>query len=373
MRNTSGDTTLIGLSNHREFRNPVTDPWFTADSCTTNPSAMAPTTCKARNPLSFLGCQEQYQFCKVPQSPSSSSSYENFCTPLTGLYALTPDILFTKNSHWNGTILSGLTPLQNALYKLLGRIISSGQIHFQLGFIGRENLVAQEYLWDGGFELLFSAPLPSNHWENEVMNWMNVTLAMFQRAAATFSRPTEVDIGGGTSNFQHITLPQSPDLRSLCGKIKIKSAEHTSYSVTAMAIVTAVGFICILSNHFVQKSVLYVQRRTGHGKYKRSEWSSSSAFQLQRMAAEGKGIGPWKGTDKDIPTIAEFAYHFRLAEESPAGDSSRYSSAVESGAKAQYRVLTVDAERRDEEGYELYPVMEARDRVGTGSSTARLL
>jgi hypothetical protein len=109
--------------------------------------------------------------------------------------------------------------------------------------------------------------------------------------------------------------PQETELRRLCDQVKVRSANHTSFSVLAMAVTIVLGVLCILSDFVVRKAVFFFQRRTGHGIDKHQQWTDSSAFQLQRMAAEGAGIGPWKGTKDDVPTLVDSGLLFSLTRQ----------------------------------------------------------
>lgn len=323
--NTTADTTVVGLTNRNNFGASVSDPWFRADNCTVLHGELFPEICQAPNPLSFLACQEQYQFCKAGSADSSATLDPategfHFCTPLTGLYKLFPDLLFAKGPQWNGTTLTDLNPTQEALYYFLAKIVSSSQLHWQLGFIGHENLIAQDALWDGGFGFKSSAGLPSNQWEKEVMNWMNVSLSSTQRGTLAYSRPSEYDVSSTNSSLQYIEQPQDPELRNLCGNIKIRSARHTSFSVIGMAATISFGLVCILCSYVIRPLFTWMQRHTGHGFYKTKEWMESSTFQLQRMAAEGRGIGPWTGKEGDMPTLVEPKSRFSLAGGRQHGD-----------------------------------------------------
>jgi hypothetical protein len=311
--------------------------------------------CEASNPLSFLGCQEQYQFCKADSADSSATPNpanqgSDSCTPLTGIYKLFPDLLLAKGPQWNGTTLTDLSPTQEALYYFLAKIISSSQLHWQLGFIGHENLIAQDALWDGGFGLKISAGLPSNQWEIEVMNWMNVSLSSTQRGTVAYSRPSQYDVSSTNSSLQYIEQPQGPELRNLCGRIKIRSARHTSFSVTGIAATIAFGVMCILCSYAIRPLFTWFQRRTRHGIYKTQEWTDSSTLQLQRMAAEGKGIGPWKGKEGDIPTLMDPGFRYTLVDGQPYGNVERNSDFVgNNGDGVQYQPLDKRLSPQEEE------------------------
>jgi hypothetical protein len=80
LQSNDSDTIIVGLVNRMVYRTAIRDPWYDAQNCsnTTLISALA-TGCKATNMVSWIGCQERYQFC---------THNEEHCTPLTGLYAI---------------------------------------------------------------------------------------------------------------------------------------------------------------------------------------------------------------------------------------------------------------------------------------------
>jgi hypothetical protein len=278
------------------------DPWFNARNCSVDP--ILGKACTTTNVLSFLGCQERYQFC----TPGGKH-----CSALTGLYGALNETGESLTSN----------PTQRAVLQLYWKIMWSTQLNFQLGFVGIENLVANEYLWDGGFDFGISASLPPNHWHSEVTNWFNTTLAMMQRQVTAFARPAEFEIGPGVSSLDHIVRPEDPEMQRLCQSTKARSSKHMSFSVVGLSLTLALGLFLITSNLMMPKTVAYIQRRTGKGLHKRLEWIESSSFQLQRMAAEGRGIGPWNGRDEDVPRLVEHADAFNLTSQSLVGRWSR--------------------------------------------------
>ena len=275
-----------------KYSEPIDDLWFDAKNCTE--SALFGQACTRTQPLSHMGCQERYQFC---------TSDGTSCSPFTGLYGT------------NSTLESSstLNPTQTALYALLWKLAWRTQINFQFTFIGSENLVANNYLWDGGsWSFGFSAALPSNHWHREVKNWMSVSLSEIQRATVAFAQPPDFDIGSGMPVHKYIEEPTDETTRLLCHKIEVKSAAHTSLSVLGLFLTLSVGLLLIVLSLCVPMLVSYSQKYTGRGLHKRLEWIETSTFQLQRMAAEGHGIGPWKGREDDVPTLARHNQPFNL-------------------------------------------------------------
>ncbi|KAF2689856.1 hypothetical protein K458DRAFT_382984 [Lentithecium fluviatile CBS 122367] len=316
LQSNDSDVYIIGLTNRVNYRKPINDTWFSARNCTemswnmngdTNSTLF--TACTAESPLSFLGCQERYQYCTADGAN---------CSPLTGLDGI-------SSAPWPANSLD-LSPTQTAIYGLYQTVMRISRMFYQLGLIGRENLVAGEYLWDDGFDTLFSAPLPDDHWEAEMRRWMDTALALMQRAGSVWARPPEFDVGPGVSSLKYIVPPQDAETLLLCRKIKVRSDLHASFSVLGLGLTLGLGCFIILLNSFLPALVSVMQKRIGKGLYNRLEWVEMSGFQLQRMAAEGRGIGPWEDKDGDIPRLVERGHVFNLTGESL---SQRVSSGQE--------------------------------------------
>jgi hypothetical protein len=299
LKTDDSDLSLIYLTNRVQFRHPMSDPFLRADNCTDvkNDILDEVRLCSATSTLSFMGCEERYQICTADNK---------LCTPFTGVYAIQEP-------------LKDLDPTQNAIYKVLWRMLWTSQLNLQIGLVGRDNLVANQYLWDNNFRFGISSDLPPDHWHHEVANWMNTSLAVLQRSATTFVRPAEFIAGSGNSSLQYIEEPYEKEMQMLCHKVKMRSAEFTSFSVLGLFLTLSIGILIMLANGAIPVLVASWQRRTGQGGYKRLEWIESKAFQLQRMAAEGRGIGPWEGKDADVPVLVDRGYRFNLTSHSLKG------------------------------------------------------
>jgi len=158
------------------------------------------------------------------------------------------------------------------------------------------------------------------------MNWMNTSLATLQSATYNFARPYQFDVGPGIPSLQYIMEPDNPDLQLLCSKIKFHSGAHTSFSVLGLFLILGISLFIIALNVSLPALVSVFQQRSGRGLHKRLEWIETSALQLQRMAAEGRGIGPWNGRENEVPTLAEFGRLFNLTAQSLKSRWSRTGS-----------------------------------------------
>ncbi|PVH95128.1 hypothetical protein DM02DRAFT_691345 [Periconia macrospinosa] len=295
LQSSDSDLTIIDLTNRVAYRKPVDDPWFNARNQSISPTGEDMKVYTATNLMSFIGCQESYQFC---------TANEDNCSPFTGIYAI------------DFANLTKLNPTQSAVSRIMWMVGMITQLNFQLIFIGRENLLANDYLWDDSFNFGFSANLPPNQWHKEVVNWMNTSLAAQQGMIYNYARQTLFVTGPSVPTLEYVVEPEDPTMRLLCHKIKHRSQAHTSFNVLSLFLVLGIALIIIALKLSLPTLVSYFQKRTGKGLYKRLEWIETSAFQLQRIAAEGRGIGPWKGREDQVPTLAEHGYLFNMAKPS---------------------------------------------------------
>lgn len=147
---------------------------------------------------------------------------------------------------------------------------------------------------------------------------MNVSLASLQRAAPSFAQPPKFDVGNPAPNastnniLDFIVKPDTPQMQALCDSVKMRSKAHTSFTVLGLCLLIGLGLFIMLVNAVLPKVAMVWQMRMGKGGYKRLEWVESNAFQLQRMAAEGRGVGPWTGKEDDVPTLVNGSDRFNL-------------------------------------------------------------
>ncbi|KAF2184882.1 hypothetical protein K469DRAFT_633197 [Zopfia rhizophila CBS 207.26] len=279
------DIFIIGLRNMASYISEVKDPWFNASYRIpeSNPPLFV-----ATNDLSFMACAAQYQFC-------SNSD----CSPLTGLYGITPDRQQNPK----------LSPIQLAVFQLLWKAVWASQLSYTILLLREELLLAQDYQWDRSF---MSAPLPDNHWKNEIWNFHNVSLALLQRRVVEFASPPDVRVRPGVSSLQHIVRPELPELLKLCNAVKIRTTAYSNFSVLALVLTIVGGLLIIGLNLTLSTVVEWAQKRSRKYLYKRLEWIETSDLHLHRMACEGRGIGPWNGRE-GIPRMMVAEQRFSLS------------------------------------------------------------
>lgn len=277
----------MGLQNVAYYIAEVRDPWFQAVKSGVDPNYGA--LYYSTNPLSFLSCIEQYQICT-----------KHDCTALTGLYDMKKSDLpsLKKNS------------LQNATYDLLWNAIRGAQIRYTNQVLGRSILLANDNLW--GYVKWISAPLPDKQWQSEAINMHNISMAALQRRVVEYASPTDFQVRPGTSSLSNISPPDTEAARSLCSKIKIRTAAYTSFSVLGISLIISLTIFLVALNMSLVTIVDKVKKRWTREEYKSLEWTETGAFQLHRMASEGRGIGPWGGKKGDIPKTEKPGLSFSL-------------------------------------------------------------
>lgn len=282
-RRNDSDVTLTVLYNAAVYFGKVKDPWFKAENLSTSTPVWLPSRY-----MSVLGCSQQYQFCNQKR-----------CSPLTGLYEVGPEPSEDL----------GLNKNQIATRKLLWKAAWGTQLGFLFLLMGNEALIAEDYLWG---TTMWSSPLPDNQWQIEVQNLHNVSLALLQQRVVEYASPPNIEIRPGLNSLEHVIRPNNTADLDLCSRVKIRTTNYSSFSVLGLSIIMFVGTIIITTNIFLAMVISWIQKRTGFGLYNRLEWIESGALQLQRMASEGRGIGPWRGYEDSVPVPVTLEQKFSL-------------------------------------------------------------
>lgn len=281
------DIFLMGLENRAVYPNMVEDPWFEASIRSRSKFFTA------SKDLSFLGCIERYQFC---------TNSEAECSPLTGFYSLSPDP--SQNFDLSAT--------QRAVFRLLWKAVEGMSLYVTLMILNKDPLLANNYLWGGGG--FTSSPLPGNHWQSEVRNIFNASLALLQQRVVEYASPPVVEFRPGISSLKHVVRPTDSEALRLCDQVKILTTNYTSFSFLGVVLTLLAGGIIISTNMSLPTVVSWVQLKRGKGLHQRLEWIETNGLQLQRMACEGRGIGPWSGREDYAPSTVVVGQKFSLTK-----------------------------------------------------------
>jgi hypothetical protein len=266
------------LSTDIIYTAPVYDPMYNATTAVTVLIDGAIVTIyQPFLPLRLIACTDQFQICK----PDAVANSTTGCTPLSGYYQLE-----------NLTDSLSLNPTQKETVKLLVSSVDNQNLYGSVLPIGVDALIASQYT-NG----LASAPLPNNQYQIEFSSWFAVALARLQIAVVEYSTgPTN------QQDLDALVRPNTTEGKNLCRSILVQSTGNfQNFSVLGIAIIIAVGGVIILLGASIDTIVGWLQSKNNP---RRLQWRADSKFQIQRMAYEGAGWGPWENCDGTIPYIA---------------------------------------------------------------------
>jgi hypothetical protein len=290
----SGDLTILMLSNQAQYLGPVEDTWFSATTTQDNrglgiDSNSSGSVYFPDRLISTLGCVEKYQYCN-----------NEHCTPLDGYYTV------DRNEDNN----LNLNSKQRAVFRILLNAAWAMKIKFLSQLLGAEGLLAQQFVEEhsGG---LGSAPVYPDQWQREVENMHNMSLAVLQQKVADYASQPYMETQPGISDETFIRPPSSLEEEALCRQIKTRSASHTSFSVFGLSFILVIGGIIILTNIFLPSITFNLRDENRvREEYKTHDWWDSGILQIQRVAYESRGVGPWEGVARDVPVTTPYSLTF---------------------------------------------------------------
>lgn len=268
-------TTIFFLdANGMWYLNETTDPWFRNQYYQT-----------------ILGRFDIY----VPSDPIrvlSCIEENKICNPANGVCTM-----ITPGSN-PGTVVYKLD-LNTAQSGTFQRLMSQ-LIPLDLSFVAQRipnPLLASRTVMDGRQQ----AKLPNDQWRAELGRWFSVNLQLIQAGMIqTVTRPAEL---ADLITFR--SLADDPVWLADCGRQRVRNAIGVvNFNFSALIAVLVVGGVIIIAGLGVDKAVGFFQKRFDRGAQPRTWWLLDGIFQLQRLAYQGIGVGPWDDIDKDIPTTS---------------------------------------------------------------------
>ncbi|RKK82868.1 hypothetical protein BFJ68_g17495 [Fusarium oxysporum] len=286
LKRTDADVSLLLLNRALVYTEEVTDPWFNA----TGRVDVDGWGVKWISPLATtaVGCVEEYQLCN-----------DHRCTPSSGLYGMNE----------TSARAIGYNPAQTATFHILWKAMWAVQMRYLLTGLGTDVLLAKDKLYTTLHRL--SPTLPPNQWHIEMSNLYNISMALLQRRVVEHASPPQFRVRGFDADEYIIPETSSESLR-LCSLQRIKTSQHTSFSVLGLAIIVVTGLLIIIFNVMLVDIVAWFRRKAARGLSQNREWIESETLQLQRMLCEAQGIGPWKGHQDAVPVTVTFGQDFRL-------------------------------------------------------------
>jgi hypothetical protein len=306
LNRSDADVTLLFLTNRVAYTGEVKDPWFKATS-QGNTSWGFENVYFPDETVSGIGCTEQFQFCNGEK-----------CSPMNGFFALDPenppDIEFNK--------------LQSATYQLMLTYAGFMQLNNMLQFLRNEVLLASQLVYGSG---LISSPVEATHWHSEMENLHNVSLAGMQAHAVYHAAPGNVQIKPRMSLHDVIVPETSPEQLVLCNNQKFRSTAYASFNLLGVCLILILSFLIIMLNTVLPTVVGWIQGKGNKREWNiaRLAWIEDDVLQLQRMAFEGRGIGPWKGRANNVPVMESYGLKFQRKQFAENGEQVQLSDVCE--------------------------------------------
>ena len=267
-------TALIFLSARQtEFLEQVDDDWYSAHQpgppIDVNEEYVGEIKVyHADLAANVLGCTMRRQICNSLSGKCSPLSYEK--KPAT-IWS-TEEQEKTFDFWWTATKSGSLAPLQIP------------------AFLGNSALKARSSFNQGT-----QGPLPPNQWQQEVLYWETIGLAIMQRT------PIEAVAGPSDSSVQQYVQRNATGSGNFCVNQKIRSTAYTCFSVLGIFVTLVLGGLIILVSNIIESVCTCLKKRQNGYAYKRLEWVTNETLQLQRMVHEELGLGTWTGTASSLP------------------------------------------------------------------------
>jgi hypothetical protein len=274
LNRTDADVTVLFLNNKVAYTGEVTDEWFRA-SAQIKGMARLPEAWYSIRTLSGVGCTEQLQFCNGERCSRIGSLYDFSAASAAEL---------------------GLNPVQRATFDLMFKIAIDSRMEVIIQFIKDEILLAKQLVY-GTFGI--SSAVEPNHWQTEMENLHNITMASMQANAVSHAAPGNPQIKPGFNLGQFIVPETDEEMKKLCYNQRIRSLNHSSFSVLGLALIVAFSSIVIITNLSLPSLIHFIRERYTTLLTNHHEWVQDDVLHLQRMVLEDRGIGPWKNEEKE--------------------------------------------------------------------------
>ncbi|KAK8112236.1 uncharacterized protein PG998_008693 [Apiospora kogelbergensis] len=270
-----GDVKLIWLSGNGLFFIPqVDDPWYRATvhdgyvTGTNNHTEVRIDQYRPEEAASPLGCVEQYQWCRDP----SRGQCGDLDGKLGAIYSA---------AAWFNLTSEDLDPFR-----------PSGALEGVIDTLGPNSLASHFMVREGT-----AGNLAKNQWQLDVTRWWTILLAGFQASFVNTARGMANSTLKPHDNIQ----PSNEYDWNTCRNQKVRSAQHTSFSVFGLIFTYSIGGLIIITSFTIAPILDCLQKRGRYNRYAYLEWEGHTAIQLHRVGQEQLGYGNWVHCDERIP------------------------------------------------------------------------
>jgi hypothetical protein len=190
-------------------------------------------------------------------------------------------------------------------------------------FLETELLLATQQLFGGRSSI--SSPVESNHWQKEVENMHNISLAAMQHMVVGHANPADHRIRDGDSTRNHIVKETTPYNQYLCDNQIVRRTTYTSFKMSKLVFIIVLGGLLSIIANTLPDCVSRWGKRTRTGRAANMDWHQSDTLQLQRHTFEAAGAGPWLNKEGGIPVTAAYGQKFTMPS-----NASKYAQGEQS-------------------------------------------
>ena len=298
------------------FVSPVNDPWFLAqeamvqefqneDGSFTNVSFYY-----SENPVSVLGCTEQYQWC----NPNIDGSGR--CTQLSGS---------SMGSHISAmTSFASEIKLNTRQTGVQQRIYHAMWDSVLYNTVGTADS-ASDLLANNLIQGNIGATLPDNQWVLEVNNFLGTTLANIQSEIAQYVTGLRIP-----AQNKYLVQPDTGDTDWMCTNQIVQRNNFASINIFGLVVILVTGALLISINLSLDRTIRYIRARKGNAsRFGNMSWRANNTLNLQSLAFEANGMGDWdrrnivpvtkNGESFGLPRAASTIFHSDPRERTPGG------------------------------------------------------
>ncbi|KKY13335.1 hypothetical protein UCDDS831_g09097 [Diplodia seriata] len=275
------------------FQEETTDAWYSARSFLATPYWNGAGFNKSGvyypdKAASIMGCTSQVQWCNPNLPPDTK------CTPLESwrdFFQPHPTIIRNAREY---DLLRWMVDIQNTKFRGLNDVVN---------ILGSAALIGRQKLANG-----IQGPIASNQWQLEVESWFATLMAAYQQGYV------EVATGPSDARIPIDTTHRNGIGDGFCKAQKIRSTGFANFSTFGLGIIFGVGGLVVVLSYTLEPFAAWVQRRRMLDQYSRLEWNENEVLQMQRLAHEELGVGPWRRCDGGVPVTERAGEYLALLD-----------------------------------------------------------
>lgn len=314
---TEADLSLIMMSYLDAYYDPVSDPWFSAHQAKNDSDAFCLQQQQQRvlytkdQPLSTIGCTQQWQICNTDNPSQNSATASHQCTPLSAWSQTNSSI--NEPSGTESTM--SLSAAQRALAQRILAAAEPSTFYWVVSSLSQGStppLRARYMMSD-----TVAAALPNNQWQTETKYWVDIILNYFQQSIL------DTSTGQFAADTSYIAAAQpsknDPTQNAnyqLCKNQIIRSDAYRNFNFFALMLTVVICTIIIIIGLCIEDVISFVrQRRLNYSgpDGRQDMWVANNVLEMLKTIDETKNASAWTRSKNGVP-VTNNAYHVGVCD-----------------------------------------------------------